>query len=472
MKSSFFCLMVIISLFNNGHYRLLDKDEEKDHDNYGVLTTAIKKAPPSYSQLLSFVKTNYGIYTQELFGDEAKAKDIAGLNVSYVIYYYFGALDIKRAQRAKKDFSNFAKYNIKVILMPAANSTDIQLITSVCYLFKDVENLISWYCFDEPSFYEEITIDKQDQVIAAMKKVKNIPCFIAENGSFWPVNKLSANYDGIFLSTYAQTANKNNKVISDTDILNTYGTIVQFSSLYSQDKLIPIYETFNYRKTSKPMTPNDIYQSCISKKMFYGKKYGVFFIYSANISPTKDLHTAETDRNLYNLINKIIGHKTNTKPFKSFGYLYVPGQQYSKQYSGLRRENAMKAISSPKSTSKIGDYYKVETGIFVNSDQFVVIDFGTMVRSVRLDCFVSARSGYNRPLQFTLNKSNSVSSFNSKSMILLKTINIVTNSLNGNARFTSIITNINSRYLVLKGSTKNIADKPYFQAIGYVAIPK
>lgn len=424
-----------------------------------------------FKQSLIFVKSNYGIYTQELLGDEAKAKDISGLKVSYVIYYYFGLLDSERAALAKKDFANLAKYNIRVILMPGANSTDTDMVASVSSLFKDVKNLIGWYCFDEPSFHKEISIEKQDRVINAMKKVKNIPCFIAENASFWPLNKLSANYDGIFLSTYAQTANKSKKVVSDQDILNTYGAIAQFSSLYSRDKLIPIYETFNYKNVSKQMSPEDIYMSCISKKKFYGKNCGAFFIYSAAISSEKDLNDAANDRRLYSLVNKVIDFEPDIKPFLSFGYLYVPGHHFTTGYSKTARDNAMRLLSSPKSTSTIGDYHKLESGIFIAQDKYVVIDFGAIVRSVRLDGYVSARSGYNRPLNFTLNKYAS-NELNNKKLALLKTVHVVTNSKNGNARFTSILLNINSRFLILKGSSDNKRDNPYFQAMGYVAIPK
>src|SRR3546814_8743980 len=121
--------------------------------------------------MVSFVKSNYGIYTQELLGNEKKAQDIANLNVSYVIYYYYGLGDVKRANLAKRDFENLGKYNIKIILMPGGQNTDTNLITSVCTLFNDVENLIGWYCFDDLSFHKDITIDKQNAVINKMKRV-------------------------------------------------------------------------------------------------------------------------------------------------------------------------------------------------------------------------------------------------------------------------------------------------------------
>lgn len=309
------------------------------------------------------ISSGYGTFIEGGSGFHADigAQDLSNLGISYVIYYghYRGATE--NIEEIKKDCSILALYGIGVIM--SLNDV-IEPIETQVESVKDIENIIGWYVYDEPDAENtRKSIEEQDERIAYLKSVRNIPCCCSATLDDWNVNHLSLNYDFIFISQYQYSG----KFEDLNDILIKYACLNSFA-FYTVDKLIPCFETFKYDGFDED---DNLFDRLLIKKRLYGGNKGAFFIYD------NSTHTGFVDNpKLRNIV----------KAIKSFPVIGA-----SLDIVGITQNNTSKSTCY----EKLLDYPHNNVGI--GTSQF------------NYDGYLLYLCGYNCYFTIKLNKKTSVS---------------------------------------------------------------
>lgn len=235
-------------------------------------------------QNYTFSPNMFGAYTELLHGDYTKARELKLLGLDYVILYTYQT-DDNYLKTVYRDICLFEEYGLGVILLLNCEADDVPRIATP---FSGLKNLIGWYVYDEPSIHD-ISRERQDKKIYALKQVRNIPCFTTECGAGLELNKsmLSANYDYVYSDVYITGT----RMSSNYDLMKYYGLI---GKLYSYDlsRILPVYETYWDSERLRSLEYN-----LNRKRILYGKESGgVFFIY----------YTGETIPNAVNIHNSNI----------------------------------------------------------------------------------------------------------------------------------------------------------------------
>jgi hypothetical protein len=407
----------------------------------------------------------WGVYTEELDGDVNAAADIASLGVSYVIYYFNGTTDTTRVANAKKDFVNFATYGLGVLLW-VYNGTNTATRTTRLNQFTDVENLIGWYVFDEPSA-NSVSLADQNAAITASKAVLDLPCVCADNGDYYPNFALSPNYDFVFIDLYYQTKNSNNPVLTDTDALNTYAVLGSFAPLYGANRIIPVYETYLSSSSATDISEPNKLRTLLYKKRMQG--YGAFFMYSANKTNPTMLgiqNTAKLRRSAQSVMQFSIPYNRSTRA----NYFCFLNTSYG--YTLDKLKASIISMIDSRSTATI-EYYPARLptriGIFVTAAQQVVIDFGAVVKSVKING-TYFNNGVGPGVYGTFDVLVPETTAMTTGSIVASVTTSAGTSVAGNASFNVVLENINSRFVILKPTGAVWNAYTGFAALGFASI--
>lgn len=255
-------------------------------------------AKPDSASINSFVfsPSDYGCFTERLFGDEELAKKIKSLNFRYVVLFTYFLTD-DYLSSIDNDIDILGRYGIGVILYINANSS---VVENYARKFSHKKNLVGWYVYDEPTI-RGITQEEQDNKINVLKSIVDLPCFTSEcgNGTDLNTNQLSDNYDYVFSDVYVPKVS----LVNNERVLNSYALLGKLYH-YSNEQILPVYESYWDVSTLQSLKKNLL----VKKSLFVHP--GAFFIFSAE-ETQKGKATISNNRRLRTVTKKIM--KANPK---------------------------------------------------------------------------------------------------------------------------------------------------------------
>jgi len=385
--------------------------------------------------------TGWGVYTEELDGSLEAAADLASLGVSYVIYFFHGNTNAERIANALKDFANLDALGIGVILLPRQTVTTADW-TAVASEFVGAPNLIGWYVLDEPSAHG-YSIAQQDAILAAARALLNLPCYTADNGDSWPALTLSPGYDFVFFNPYFQVLNGGTPLTSQSGAVRWYANV--HGMLYRPDRLIAVYET--YLSAEDPAVDTAAFLRAMRVKAdMWGP--GVLFVYSAG-KTVPGMKTIANNTQISGVARALLSAPPAAgRKVLSFS---APAIDASAGFTTSKLRAMLASIVDPRSTATIEfapARLPSRSGVFVTAAQYVVLDFGQVVRSVRLvGRFFDHTNSVGTESKFDVQIPESI---NGSTGSTLSQVSVTTNSSGQATWAAGVYTDINSRYLVLR----------------------
>jgi len=412
-----------------GHSLLVDYDDA----TAGLQITRASRQRPA----------GWGVYTEELDGSLEAAADLASLGVSYVIYFFHGNTNATRIANALIDLANFDALGIGVILLPRQTVTAADW-TAVATEFVGAPNLIGWYVLDEPSAHS-YTITQQDGILTAARALLNIPCYTADNGDSWPALTLSPNYDFIFFNPYFQVLNAGAPLTSQSGAVRWYAN-VHGMGLYRPDRLIAVYET--YLSADDPSVNTAAFLRAMRIKAdMWGP--GALFVYSAaKTVPT--MKTIANDAQISGVARALLSTPPSSRKVLSFS---VPTVDTTAGFTTSKKRAMLSAMVDARSTATL-EYaparLTTRSGVFMTGSQYLVLDFGRVVRSVRLTGrFFDHTNSAGTESKFDVQIPEAVDGSTGST---LEQISVTTGSSGLATWAAGVYADINSRYLVLRPS--------------------
>lgn len=403
----------------------------------------------------------WGVYTEELDGSLAEAAEIAALGVSYVIYFFHGGTNAARIANALTDLANLDSLGIGVILLPKQTIVAADW-TAVAAEFAAAPNLIGWYVLDEPSAHA-YTIAQQDAILAAARALLNIPCYTADNGDSWPTLTLSPGYDFVFFNPYFQIVNAGVPFNSQANATRWYAN-VHCVGVYRPERLIAVYET--YLDAADPAVDSAAFLKAMRAKAdLWGP--GALFVYSA-AKTVPAMKTIANTAQISGIARALLSTPATGRKVVSFS---VPLVNASSGFTTGRKRAMLASLVDARSTATIEfapARLPARSGIFMAAGQFVVLDFGQVLRSVRLSGrFFNHTSAAGTVSTFDVQIPEAV---DGSSGSTLETIAPATDGAGQAVWNSGVYSDINSRYLVLRATGANWSSLTGFDCIAANAI--
>lgn len=355
---------------------------------------------PAYADMIERGVKGFGVYCCDLSGFDGtknpveEAKNIARLGANFVVYYSCAHGNAARQQSDLISLDAFAKAGIGAIVCPFGHTNTGANWATYAAVYKDVPNLIGWYIFDEPA--DDATIAVQDATIAAVKAVKNLPCYTSENAYGGLFTPLSKNYDYIIQDGYEQLTPGWPGSWTEANALSASTATYLIGARDPRKILIGLgaYADFGASIESETALLNAWRQRLDAN----ANHTAVFFCY--NPTPkwvgSSPLTTISTNGSLWNYVSKFIGsyNPPSTTPIiriagpKQDNTGFPPGGG-DVGYTDAERISNMKAIlDHPKTTGtvkNVGYDGTVATyGFYLDFGQIGVIDFGRNVKKATI----------------------------------------------------------------------------------------
>lgn len=405
----------------------------------------------------------WGIYTEELDGNIDHAAAIARLGVGYVIYYCRANADAARIANAKADFANFKKHGIGVLLW-VSDTTNTTTRTTYISQYLDVENLIGWYVFDEPTA-KSISLADQSAGIAASKAVKNLPCYCADHGDFFPNFGLSPEFDFVFVDSYYQIQNGNAPVLTDTQALACYGNVRSFTPVYGMNRIIPVYETYLDSVAATDIDESEKLRSLIAKRRMFGP--GAFFIYKAGKTNPGMLGIGNTDK-LRRTAEAVMQSPVLPDRIAVANYLCLLNTTFG--YTDAKQKASLVNMVDARTTGTLEynpERLPSRSGVFLTGSQSLVLDFGRVLKSVQIrGRFFNNSSALGTASAFNV----IIPEAQTMATGVATSVTLPGTSGGGTANFAVTLEDANTRYVVIKPTGANWNTLTGFDALGYVGL--